>query len=460
MKKRMKYTLFFAMLFFFCISFAQNRKIDSLLTLLKKDKEDTIRVKDLSALAWELKANNPDTAIVLSTCALYLAQKLNWKRGIAASFSNLGVFYKSKGDYQKALDFYLKSLRIMEERKDKKGIPIGLGNIGTIYFLQADYHKALDYYFKALKMAEVTGNKNTISRQLGNIGAVYKELHENSKALEYFFKGLKINEEVGDKKGIEAKLGNIGNVYKSQGDSASSAGNITFAKTHCYAKALKYFSAALKMAEGFNDHNNVSIYFANIGSLYTKTGNFKEAEKYLQKANKLAMEIKSKEYLKDINSFFYTLYDTAGKHQQAFEHYKLYITYRDSLQNEENTKKQTRTEMNFEFEKKEAETKAEQEKKDLIAAEEKTKQKLFLWFTIAGLGIVLVVAVCIFRSLRINKKKNKIITEQKELVEKQKEIVEEKQKEILDSIYYARRIQKSLLTSEKYISRNLSRLMK
>ena len=36
---------------------------------------------------------------------------------------------------------------------------------------------------------------------------------------------------------------------------------------------------------------------------------------------------------------------------------------------------------------------------------------------------------------------------------------EEKQKEILDSIFYARRIQRSLLTTEKYIGRNLKRLM-
>ncbi|MBC7864342.1 MAG: hypothetical protein IAF38_15300, partial [Bacteroidia bacterium] len=49
----------------------------------------------------------------------------------------------------------------------------------------------------------------------------------------------------------------------------------------------------------------------------------------------------------------------------------------------------------------------------------------------------------------------KIITEQKEMVEKQKEMVEEKQKEILDSIRYAKRIQTTLLTSEKYIARKL-----
>ena len=37
---------------------------------------------------------------------------------------------------------------------------------------------------------------------------------------------------------------------------------------------------------------------------------------------------------------------------------------------------------------------------------------------------------------------------------------EETQKEILDSIYYARRIQRALLTSEKYIRRKIQELKK
>jgi hypothetical protein len=41
----------------------------------------------------------------------------------------------------------------------------------------------------------------------------------------------------------------------------------------------------------------------------------------------------------------------------------------------------------------------------------------------------------------------------------QKELVEEKQKEILDSIRYAKRIQDALITSEKTIEKSLNRLM-
>ena len=69
-------------------------------------------------------------------------------------------------------------------------------------------------------------------------------------------------------------------------------------------------------------------------------------------------------------------------------------------------------------------------------------------------------AIFIFRSYRQKQKANVIITRQKEEVEKAKELVDEKQKEILDSIHYAKRIQTALITSEKYIAKNLNRLIK
>jgi hypothetical protein len=54
------------------------------------------------------------------------------------------------------------------------------------------------------------------------------------------------------------------------------------------------------------------------------------------------------------------------------------------------------------------------------------------------------------------RRQKSIIEKQKVIVEKQKNLVDEKQKEILDSIHYAKRIQQALITNEKYIERSLS----
>jgi Ca2+/Na+ antiporter len=106
--------------------------------------------------------------------------------------------------------------------------------------------------------------------------------------------------------------------------------------------------------------------------------------------------------------------------------------------------------MQYAFDKKETEAKAEQDKKDAVT-------RIVIYSISAGLVLVLLLAVFIFRSYRQKQRANIIIGRQKEEVEKQKQLVEEKQKEILDSIHYARRIQQSLMPTEKYIERTLNR---
>ena len=75
-----------------------------------------------------------------------------------------------------------------------------------------------------------------------------------------------------------------------------------------------------------------------------------------------------------------------------------------------------------------------------------------------GLGIVILIAFLIFRGYRQKQKANIIITGQKNEVEAQKQLIEEKQKEILDSIRYAKRIQQALITNEIYIHKHIKRL--
>jgi hypothetical protein len=66
----------------------------------------------------------------------------------------------------------------------------------------------------------------------------------------------------------------------------------------------------------------------------------------------------------------------------------------------------------------------------------------------------------IYKAFTRIKQKNKIISLQKREVEKAKQLVEHKQTEILDSIKYAKRIQQSLLPTEKYICKSINTLKK
>jgi len=482
MKKHLLHIILNAAFFFlnsFC--FAQNKNIDSLQTLLKKDIADTSKVIHLCQLTSEFQSiGDCEKGLTYGTMALELAHKLNFKKGVAQAYINIGNIYwfqanypntidyyskalkleeelKNKkltaallsrlakvfvyqGDYINALDYNFKALKIYEELKNKIGISTCLGTIGIVYSYQSDYLKALDYDFKALKLDEELKDKNDIASDLGNIGIVYNRQGDYSKALEYYFKALKIKEEIGDKKLLANTLGNIGNVYSDLKD---------------YPQALDYYFKALKMTEELGDKKGIAIWLGNIGPIYTKTGKFIQAEQYLKRATTLDDSTGTLDMLRQDYESLSQLYDTIRRYKDAMIYFKKATALKDTIFSQENKKQLVRKEMNYEFDKKEAITKAENDKLQVIAEEKNRKQKIITLSVACGLLLVLVFAGFIFRTLRITRKQKLIIENKNIETEEQKKIIEEKNKDITDSIRYAKRIQDALLREEEHVNMHL-----
>jgi serine phosphatase RsbU (regulator of sigma subunit) len=303
-----------------------------------------------------------------------------------------------------ALKYYQKDLKISEELDDQLGISITLCNIGAVYDYQTNYPMALKYYLESLDLAEKLGDKQGVGITLGNIGNVYAAQLDYPKALEYYINSLKINEEIGDKQGIGISNGSI-------------------------------------------------------GGLYTKLGKFKEAEFHLKIAVSICKEIGAQNFEKDYHNYLATLYEKTNRPALAFDHYKSYISLRDTIFSIDNSKKILRTEINHDYEKQKAVEDAkhvkEMEKQEALSKEEKRRQNIILYTVGTGLGLVLVFLFFIYRSNRQKQKANKIITLQKLEVEKQKYLIEEKHREITDSINYAERIQRSFLATKDLLDENL-----
>jgi len=399
--------------------------------------------------------------------SLKIYEKIGNKKGIASSYNNIGNVYSDQGNYAKALKYYFASLKIKEALDDKKGMGNSFNSIGNVYYFQNNYPEALKNHTAALKIRETIADKHGIATSYLNIGNVYYgqamlELSpqlRNSKldhALNNFFASLKIMEAIGNKKGMANSYNNIGNVYNNQGD---------------HSEALKNYVSSLKISEAIGNKAGVISSYNNIGIVFTEQKKFNESEEYLIKAKLLSKEIGNKELLKDAYYALTQLDSAKGNYKGAYENHKLYILYNDSLDNEETRKKTIQSQMTFDFDKKEAvadaEHKKELENQEVLANEKERKQKVVLLFVAGGLLLVLAFAGFVFRSLRMTRKQKSIIEQQKDLVEKQKLeveqqklLVEEHQKDIIDSITYARRIQHAQLPTETYISRTLKRLYK
>ena len=95
---------------------------------------------------------------------------------------------------------------------------------------------------------------------------------------------------------------------------------------------------------------------------------------------------------------------------------------------------------------------AEEKKLSAIKLKQERTQKKYLYIGLLTIGLF---GIFMYNRFRITKKQKQIIEEQKFIVEQQKELVDIKQKEILDSIHYAKRIQKAMFPNKNYINRIL-----
>lgn len=332
--------------------------------------------------------------------SLKIKKEIGDKYGIGLSYSNIGLIYYHLGNYPEALKNNFIALKIEEEFGNKPGIASAYLSIGTIYWEQGNYPEALKNYSASLKICEEIGAKHLTARLYIGTGNVYYDQGNYSEALKNFYASLKIEEELGDKYGISACYTNIAVVYQRQGN---------------YPEALKMYIAALMLEEETGDKYGRATNLNNIANIYTRQKKFDKASQYLANGLSLAKEIG---YLKVIEASYGDLVyldSVQGNFKQAFEHAKMYFTYRDSIENKEAAKKTVQIQMQYDFDKKEALAKAEQEKKDAIVLKEVQKQKLLRNALIGGFAFLLILGVIIFvimiqyREIRaIKKERNRI----------------------------------------------------
>ncbi|MDX2171799.1 MAG: tetratricopeptide repeat protein [Bacteroidota bacterium] len=368
-----------------------------------------------------------EKAMINLNKSLHLQEEIEDIEGIGVTLNNMGGIYESQGNIAKALDFYSRSLKIQQKTNNKLGTASLMGNLGYIYSNQGDSKLGLNYALESLKIREEIGDKFGIANSYNNIGSIYSLLHDTSLAIKYYIKALNIQKEIGFKQGVAGSLNNIALILKSYGD---------------YNKALDYFEQSLKLSKEIGDKESTANTLNNIGSVYLRKKKYDIALSYADSSLILSKEIGVPLNIINAERLKFKLDSAIGNYKGAFLHYNQYILFRDSIQNQTTRKISIRNQLNYEFEKKEAILKEQQAKERAIANEQSRIQKIVIACVLIGFLLVVVFAFFIFRTLKITRN--------------QKHIIEEKQKEILDSIRYAKRIQTSLLPTEKYIAKKLN----
>ena len=99
--------------------------------------------------------NDTVSARIHYSKALELAE--DHKQIKASVYNNLGIYYKGQKQFDKGIDFFMRSISLKEEIGDTKGLINTLTNMGDLFHSRGDRQKAREIYKEARKKSQDLG---------------------------------------------------------------------------------------------------------------------------------------------------------------------------------------------------------------------------------------------------------------------------------------------------------------
>ena len=412
----------------------EKRLADSLEIVLSKSKPDDEKVKTLRLLAEQYQDKNPPRSLSYSKMLLNLSEELKSKWGISYAYFYIGANYDNKSQYSDALKYYLKSLAIAEEI-DKKFLLIRCYNsIGILFTKQKNYKTAISYYLKGLEIGKDLKDKKVLATFNNNLGVLYKNLSDFKRSTLYYRSALNVFVELKHPAGIISTYCNVGENYAQAGQLDSAL--------FCYNKAFS-------IAKNVDHKESIILVYHNMAEIYRKLNNIPLSFTYYDLAMKSINDGGFKYFrpnAKEVYEGLAKLYEQLKDYKNSYKYQTLFIAMNDSLQNEDVISQINEMSEKFESIKKEKAISELQSRNEIVLLKmnkqtaQLKKNKAILFSTIAGVLLVLILLFVLYSRYQLRARANKQL-------EFQNREIADKNKEITDSINYAKNIQQAMLPS-------------
>ena len=244
---------------------------------------------DTTNIEWQLDAGgyivDDEQAMSLNHRALRNALMLYGENHpyVAMSYSNIGSIYDARKDYNKALEYYERSMEQFRSYDDNCSEIVTLyDKMQNAYFALGEYFKAIEYIEYALELLKSMYDENhpDVAVHYGNLGACYEKLGNFAAALENYECSLSmLKSRYGENHPDVATIyNNIGGAYYDQGE---------------YSKALEYYERSLSMRNSIYGENypDVATSYNNIGNVYSSQGDNTKALEYYERSLSIGKSI-------------------------------------------------------------------------------------------------------------------------------------------------------------------------
>lgn len=377
----------------FCFCFAQISEVDSLENIVKTIPSDTSKVWHLNKLVTILREKDNNKAFEYAKEAKDLAMLLNYERGMSQALENLGWIHYRKGDYSKAFELSVEAMNISEKLQDKPAIARCLNNIAAINYEQNQHTLAIANFKKAYAVSNEIGDGPGISRSLNNIAFCFLGINQLDSARHYAQWGLDASKRY-DRPYL-------------QGFALRTLGDVDFNEKK-YTTALEKYQQVILMADKLE---NVFLKVSTthrIGETYVYLKKPDQALSYLLKNIVLAREYEFRRELEKSLKLISDIYAMEKQIGKAYDFQNKYLAVHDSLYEQRSSEQMALMQVKFDSEMKEA--KIELLTKDArLKQEEINRQRMWMYFSIGSLSLMVVLAFVLLYNNRLKKRANDVL---------------------------------------------------
>ena len=325
-----------------------------------------------------LRVNYPEKALPYLRKADSLCQDGKYDAGIPVVNNLFGIYYKGKGDYERALLKYQKALSYYKKTGKEKHQAITLSEISNLFYLMNRYSDSEDYRLKAIEIFRRINERHSESIELTNLGLQLLVVEKYNKAEKFLNLSLKIQEEFQNKYVISRSLRGLGEIYNSKG---------------MYQDALETLEKSYQTLSSIPDTLEMSYTRKTQADVFKEMKAYDSSIVYMNEATSLARLANADSIeMNDFYTFYYNMYREMGSYEKALLYFERVIENRDELFSKETDAKISELKEKYESTQKEQELKLmrQQERLSAIEIQEKEAKIRERTYLLIALGILLV----------------------------------------------------------------------
>lgn len=323
---------------------------DSLKRLLEAGEYSNSDGKYLSILSQlAIYSPTPDESLKYADILLDIGFSAEYSPLFIKAYQAKGVAHRMKGNLDKALTNLLESAELALAHDELDLLAEAYLEVGTAYSSNDDLKNALTYENKAIALFRLLNKKQELAINLLNTGYSYYAMDQYDTALMYYTEAAPFFDSLRFTIGQAYTLGNRALIYWKTGKTAI---------------AERDLLQAINMLVPLGDQYGIADYHNQLGNLYLENDQHAKAIFHLKKGQEIALNIDIKEQIRDASLLLSQLYAYKQDYDSAYRYHQQYVTYKDSLENAEQTRKMADLRTAFEVNLKETEIDTlEQEKK-------------------------------------------------------------------------------------------------